>query len=208
MVECDDALLVIDVQNDFLAGGALAVPGGDAVVGPLNRLIDACGPTRVPVFASRDWHPPVTGHFKDYGGIWPTHCVAGTHGATFHPDLHIPSTTVVISAGEEADVDGYSAFDGTSGTGGRLADECAALGVKRVYVGGLATDYCVRASVLDALRIGLRVSLATDAVAAVNLRPGDGQRALDEMQSAGADLTTTNAILRTLAPDKRTRQHL
>ncbi len=194
----DTVLLVIDVQNDFCAGGALAVPGGDAVVGPLNRLIDACHAARIPVFASRDWHPPVTAHFKDYGGVWPIHCVAGTDGAAFHPELRLPPDACVISKGEAPGIDGYSAWDGHLTSGRCLAAELRGIGVEHLCVGGLATDYCVRSSVLDALKDGFRVLLATDAVAAVDLRAGDGKRALDEMRSAGADLTTTDDILRSL----------
>ncbi len=193
------ALLIIDVQNDFCAAGALAVPGGDAVVAPLNRLIDACSQAGAPVFASRDWHPAVTSHFAPSGGRWPVHCVARTPGAAFHPALRLPPGAHVITKGEVPDSNGYSAWGGHLESGRSPADELRKIGVARLYVGGLATDYCVRSSVLDALRDGFHVSLATDAVAAVEVVNGDGQRALDEIEAAGAELTTTDTILRTLA---------
>ena len=192
------ALLIIDVQNDFCTGGALAVPGGDAVIRPLNRLIDACRAASVPVLASRDWHPAETSHFAPHGGPWPVHCVNGTVGAAFHPTLRLPSDARVVTKGESPGSDGYSAWDGQLTSGRCLAAELRGIGVVHLCVGGLATDYCVRSSVLDALKDGFRVSLATDAVAAVDVRVGDGQRALDEMQSAGADLTTSDDILRSL----------
>ena len=191
------ALLIIDVQNDFCAGGALAVPGGDAVVGPLNRLIDACRAS-VPVLASRDWHPAETSHFAPHGGPWPVHCVRGTVGAAFHPSLRVPSGVRVLTKGESPGSDGYSAWDGQLTSGRSLAAELREIEVVHLCVGGLATDYCVRSSVLDALQEGFRVSVATDAVAAVDVRVGDEQRALDEMRSAGADLTTSDEILRSL----------
>ena len=192
------ALLIIDVQNDFFAGGALAVPGADAVVAPINRVIDACSQAGIPVFATRDWHPAVTAHFTPYGGTWPIHCVAETEGAAFHPDLRLPADVCVVSTGEEADAHGYSAFDGRPGIGSRLADTLVAKDVDHLYVGGLATDYCVRASVLDARRAGFRVSLMTDAMAGVNVHPGEAERAIEEMRVAGTELTTSAAILQTL----------
>ena len=195
-------MLIIDVQNDFCAGGALAVPGAGAVVDPINRLTDACSQASVPVFATRDWHPAVTAHFTPYGGIWPIHCVAETDGAAFHPDLRLPADVCVVSKGEKADAYGYSAFDGRPRPGGRLTDALVAKGVDHLYVGGLATDYCVRASVLDARCAGFRVSLMTDAVAGVNVHPGDAEHAITEMRVAGAELTTSGAILQTLRAAK------
>jgi len=178
-----DALLVVDVQNDFLPGGSLAVPEGDTVVAPLNRAAAAFHAAGVPIFASRDHHPPDHGSFQPYGGTWPVHCVAGTPGAAFAAALHLPAETVVVSKATTRERDAYSAFDGTD-----LAERLRAAGVNRLFVGGLATDYCVKATVLDGLAAGFRVVLLTDAVRAVDLQPGDGTRAIEEMRAAGAEL--------------------
>ena len=184
-------MLVIDVQRDFCAGGALAVPAGDAVVPVLNRLIREAEHRRMPVYASRDWHPASSRHFATGGGIWPVHCVAGSDGAAFHPDLRLPAGAAVVSKGVEPDEDGFSAFDGRLDDGTTLEESLRAAGVTRLLAGGLATDYCVRHSVLDALRKGWPVTVLTDAIAAVDLEPGDGPRALEEMQAAGAVLRTS-----------------
>jgi nicotinamidase/pyrazinamidase len=180
--EMKKALIVVDVQNDFCPGGALAVAQGDEVVTPLNRLIEEFLSRGEPVFKSRDWHPPITKHFAAYGGTWPVHCVQGTKGAEFHPDLiddiHIRS----ISKGL-GDEDSYSAFDGTD-----LALQLRRLGVEEVWVGGLATDYCVKQTVLDALKEGFRVKALEDAMRAVEVKPGDGERAIEEMRRAGAEI--------------------
>ena len=188
------AVLVIDVQRDFCAGGALAVPAGDAVVPVLNDVIRGAADRRMPVYASRDWHPATTGHFVTGGGVWPVHCVAGSDGARFHPDLRLPADAAVVSKGVEADEDGFSAFDGCLEDGTTLEESLRAAGVARLLVGGLATDYCVRATVLDALKKGWPVTLLTDAVAAVDLKPDDGTRAIEEMQAAGAELRTAAGL--------------
>jgi nicotinamidase/pyrazinamidase len=194
------ALLVIDVQNDFCAGGALEVRGGDRVVEPLNAMIARATARHEPIYATRDWHPADTHHFKAYGGTWPVHCVAETAGARFHPGLELPGRTTIITTGDTRDDEGYSAFEGHTAEGRNLADELRRQGIERLYVGGLATDYCVRHSVLDALREGFHVVLLTDAVAAVNLDPADGDRALDEMKRAGADLRTTGEVVGSQTP--------
>jgi nicotinamidase/pyrazinamidase len=176
------ALIVVDVQNDFCPGGSLAVERGDEVVQPLNRLIREFLSRGEPVFKSRDWHPPVTRHFAAYGGTWPVHCVQNTRGAEFHKDLVEDPRIEVVSKGL-GDEDQYSAFDGTS-----LAEELRAQGVNEVWVGGLATDYCVKNTVLDALREGFKVKALTEAMRAVNLQPGDDARAVEEMRRAGAEI--------------------
>ena len=182
------ALLVIDVQRDFCSGGALAVPDGDAVVPVLNRVLREAADRRAPVYASRDWHPASSRHFVTGGGIWPVHCVAGSDGAAFHPDLRLPPGAAVVSKGVEPDEDGFSAFDGRLDDGTTLEESLRAAGVTRLVAGGLATDYCVRHSVLDGLRRGWPVTVLTDGVSAVDLEPDDGSRALQEMQEAGARL--------------------
>ncbi len=194
------ALLVVDVQNDFCSGGALEVPRGDVVVTPINRMLAAFGAAGTPIFASRDWHPDGSSHFIEGGGVWPVHCIAATNGAAFHPDLALPDGTAVVSKGTAPDADGYSAFDGTvDTTGDSLGDALASEGVGHLIVCGLATDYCVRASVLDACRQGLRVWVVSDAIAAVSLNDGDGPRAIQEMRAAGAAFVDTHTAVATVA---------
>lgn len=176
-----DALLAVDVQNDFCPGGALPVPEGDTVVPVLNRWIAAAGEPGAAVYVSRDWHPADHVSFADRGGPWPPHCIQSTPGADFHPDLALPASATVISKGTDPDRDQYSAFDGT-GLGDRMRRE----GVARVWVGGLAQDVCVRASVLDGLQEGFEVHLLLPATRPVDVHPGDGDRALAEMREAGA----------------------
>jgi nicotinamidase/pyrazinamidase len=188
------ALLIIDVQNDFCAGGALEVRGGDRVVAPINRMIDRAVAHGEPVYATRDWHPPNTRHFKQFGGAWPVHCVARTPGADFHPNLRLPVSALIVATGDTVDKEGYSAFEGHVPGGRGLLDDLRARGIRRLYVGGLATDYCVRHTVLDARKAGFEVDLLTDAIAGVDVEPGDSARALDEMREAGARLTTTGQI--------------
>lgn len=186
----DAALLLVDVQNDFCPGGALAVPEGDRVIPVLNRTIDSFESRGLPIYASRDWHPPDTTHFQEQGGPWPPHCVAGTRGADLHPDLRVPRDTIVISKGQDRGDDGYSAFEGSTADGRLLADDLRARGVNTLYVGGLATDYCVRASVLDARRHGFDVTLLTDGIAGID--PDGSERALGEMRQAGAALASSS----------------
>ena len=189
------AILVVDVQRDFCPGGALAVPDGDRVVPVLNQLLHASHARRLTVYASRDWHPPDSSHFIPGGGAWPVHCVAGSPGARFHPDLRLPDGTLIVSKGIDADGDGYSAFEGCLDNGTTLADDLRRRGITHLVTGGLATDYCVRHSVLDAIRQGWRVTLLTDAVAPVQLTPDDGERALAEMRAAGAELRRSTELV-------------
>lgn len=191
----DTALLIVDVQNDFCPGGALPVPEGDAVVVPLNALAEKVAREGGLVVASRDWHPRTTRHFAEFGGKWPVHCVQSTPGAEFHPDLRLPEGTVIVSKGTSEQDDGYSAFEGRTDEGKTLQEVLSERGIRKVLVGGLATDYCVRASALDALQHGYEVYLLTDAIRGVNLQPDDSARAVAEMESAGAKLTTTLQIL-------------
>jgi nicotinamidase/pyrazinamidase len=181
------ALLVVDVQNDFCPGGSLAVAHGDEVVAPLNKLIVEFLERGDPVFKSRDWHPEKTKHFSAYGGTWPVHCVQNTKGAEFHPDLIDDMHIRVILKGL-GDEDSYSAFDGTD-----LALQLRRLGVEEVWVGGLATDYCVKNTVLDALKEGFRVKAVENAMRPVDLQPGDGERAIKEMREAGAEIQEQEA---------------
>ncbi|MFN3597770.1 MAG: nicotinamidase [Rubricoccaceae bacterium] len=174
-----DALLLIDVQNDFLPGGALAVPEGDAVVPVLNRWIAAAKAAGAPVFATRDWHPPDHTSFEAQGGPWPSHCVRDTEGAAFPADLALPEGAVVVSKATLPRAEAYSGFEGTD-----LAERLRAAGVRRVFVGGLATDYCVRASVLDARREGFEVRLIPGGHRGI--AEDTTETALAEMARAGA----------------------
>ncbi|MBI4510981.1 MAG: isochorismatase family protein [Deltaproteobacteria bacterium] len=176
-----DALVVVDVQNDFLPGGSLAVPHGDEVIAALNRAIDVFVARGQPVFATRDWHPPNQCSFRARGGPWPPHCVQGTPGASFAPGLRLQSGTQVVSKGTDPERDAYSGFQGTD-----LADRLRAVSAKHLFVGGLATDYCVLNTVKDALDRDFAVSVLVDAVRAVDVNPGDGVRALDETRRWGA----------------------
>lgn len=171
-----DALIIVDVQNDFLPGGSLAVPQGDEVVAPLNALIARCTRLHLPVIATRDWHPPDHCSFRAHGGPWPPHCVAGTPGAAFAAALALPESATIVSKAVTAEADAYSGFGGTD-----LHDRLQAAGVRRLLVGGLATDYCVLNTVRDGLAHGYEVLLLTDAIRAVDVTPGDGRHAIDEM---------------------------
>jgi nicotinamidase/pyrazinamidase len=177
------ALIIVDVQNDFCPGGSLAVANGDAVVPPLNKLMKEFLDRGEPVFKTRDWHTAGTKHFAAYGGTWPIHCVQNTPGAEFHKDLLDDPRITIISKGIGESADGYSGFDGTN-----LTQILRAQGVEEVWVGGLATDYCVKHTVLDGLREGFAVKALADAMLPVNLKPGDGEQAIAEMRSAGAEI--------------------
>jgi len=180
-IEAGDALLIVDVQNDFLPDGALAVPDGAAVIPALNRYIGHFRQRGLPVIATRDWHPANHCSFREQGGPWPAHCVAGTPGAEFSSALHLPADTRIVSKAEQPEKDAYSGFDGTA-----LHDTLQEAGVSRLFIGGLATDYCVLSTVQDALRLGYRVFLLADAVRAVDANEGDGMRAMADMRAAGA----------------------
>jgi nicotinamidase/pyrazinamidase len=186
------ALVIVDVQNDFCPGGSLAVADGDKVVAVLNRHIEKFDRAGLPIFASRDWHPARTKHFNTDGGPWPPHCVQGTEGGKFHPALALPNSAVVVSKGMSFEADSYSGFEATDAAGTGLAERLRGLGVERIFVGGLATDYCVKFTVLDGLKEGFKVTLLEDAIRGVNLRPDDSERAIDDMVRAGADRATTS----------------
>lgn len=190
------ALIVVDVQNDFMPGGALAVPEGDRVVAPLNGYIRRFVAAGRPVYATRDWHPPVTKHFQAWGGLWPPHCVQGTPGAEFHQGLRLPAGVAVASIkGEDPDeADAYSGFAARAPDGQGIADLLRALGCDHVFVGGLATDYCVKATVLDALAAGFGATFLTDASLGVNLGPHDSEDAIAEMVRSGAGLATLERL--------------
>lgn len=180
-----DALIIVHVQRDFCLGGALAVRNGDAVVPVLNEYIKIFRKVRAPIYATRDWHPPNHVSFREHGGKWPAHCVQNTKGAEFHSDLNLSKEAKIISGATDPHKEAYSGFEGTS-----LREELESKGVARVLVGGLATDYCVKSTVLDALKLGFRVVLLEDAVRGIDLKPGDSERAITEMVDAGVKKAT------------------
>ncbi|HXW66081.1 MAG TPA: isochorismatase family protein [Burkholderiaceae bacterium] len=185
-----DALIIVDLQRDFLPGGALGVARGDAVVGAMNDYLTLFATNHLPVFATRDWHPSNHCSFVAQGGPWPPHCIAGSPGAAFADGLRLPANTKVVSKAISAGRDAYSGFDGTE-----LQALLQQAQVNRVFVGGLATDYCVLQTVRDACALGFTVLLLRDAIAAVDAQLGDGDRAIEDMQAAGAALTDRNAVL-------------
>jgi nicotinamidase/pyrazinamidase len=180
-----DALIVVDVQNDFCPSGALPVPKGDEVIPALNDYIKIFKKTNARIFATRDWHPADHVSFKAQGGPWPPHCIQDTEGAQFHPDLKLPSQTAIVSKAMDPHKEAYSGFDGTE-----LVDTLKKQGVTRVFVGGLATEYCVKNTVLDARKIGFETVLLSDAVRGINAEPNDAAKAVDKMVESGAEQGT------------------
>jgi len=185
------ALLVVDVQRDFCAGGALAVRDGDSVVPKLNRIIDAFARASIPIIFTRDWHPSDHISFKTQGGPWPPHCIKGTSGAKFHPSLYVPRGALIISKGFGTSSEAYSGFQGTD-----LEKRLKELGVEEILLGGLATDYCIKESALDALGAGLKVDVLEDCIKGVNLRKNDSELALREMAARGAELVASSSAMR------------
>ena len=202
-----DALLIVDFQNDFTPGGALPVTGGDEI-GP---AVDALADRFDLVIATRDWHPPDHGSFIgvevdpakwegiDPPGIWPVHCVQGTPGAELHPSLDRTKVDVIVDKAQDPNTQGYSAFHG-----GNLVDVLRERGVDRLFIAGLATDYCVKNTVLDARREGFEVTVVEDAIRGIDVEPGDSDRALDEMRDVGADFTTSDELVARRAAGPRT----
>jgi len=184
-----DALLIVDMQNDFLPGGSLAIPDGDAIIPAINRYIELFVQAGATIFASRDFHPADHVSFKEQGGPWPSHCVAGTHGVEFHPALRLAKSTISIEKGKNAGKEAYSAMDDTP-----LAEILQQTGTKRVFVCGVATDYCVLASAKDLLAASYEVVLLSDGIKAVDVTPGDGDRAIAELTGLGATQTTIDSF--------------
>ncbi|MCM8781165.1 MAG: bifunctional nicotinamidase/pyrazinamidase [Candidatus Omnitrophica bacterium] len=195
-MEAKRALLIVDVQNDFCPGGALAVPEADKIIPNLNKYIKIFYKAKLPIFASRDWHPARTKHFKDFGGIWPVHCIQNTRGAAFHPKLKLPKDTIFLYKGMSDQKDSYSVFQAEDSRGTEFKKLLDLLGIRELYIGGLATDYCVKSSVLDALRYGFKVRLLIDAIKGVDLKPGDSVRAIEEMVKKGAKKATLKILNR------------
>jgi nicotinamidase/pyrazinamidase len=175
-----DALIIVDVQNSFCPGGELPVKEGNKIIPTVNKYIQIFQKAGAKFYATRDWHPPNHKSFKEYGGIWPPHCLKGSKGAEFHPDLMLPEGTTVILAGDKPSVEGYSGFDHTN-----LERELKEDKIHRVFVSGLATDYCVKYTVLDAVEKNFETILLIDAIRGVNRKLGDAERAIDEMIMKG-----------------------
>jgi nicotinamidase/pyrazinamidase len=184
-----DALVIVDVQNDFLPGGALAVKNGDKVVPTLNEYIDLFLTKGLPIVATRDWHPINHCSFQAQGGTWPPHCIANTHGAQFAAGLRLPPDVTVISKAAAPDRDAYSGFQGTE-----LEAVLRSYGIRRVFVGGLATDYCVLNTVKNAVENRYQTYVLSDAIRAVNTHPDDGSKAEQEMISKGAAMITAQDL--------------
>ena len=184
------ALILVDIQNDFCPEGALAVTDGDAVVAPANQLIDYFEKKQWPIILTRDWHPVDHISFQENGGIWPVHCVAETPGAAFHPDLKIPENAIYINKATETETEAYSGFNGTE-----LESILKKQGISRLVIAGLATDYCVKLTVVDAKKLGIETIVVKEGIRAVNIKPEDGVNAIAEMENSGAKMMTVAEIL-------------
>ena len=194
-LQSHSALLVVDMQRDFMPGGALPVPEGDTIIPKVNAYIGQFRMAGAPVFASRDWHPPETIHFQTRGGPWPPHCVQGTPGAEYHPKLELPEDVVIVSKGMDPEEDAYSAFQARNLEDGRaLGEYLKAHGVEHLYVLGLALDYCVKWSSLDAMREGLQATVLIDATRAVNVEPHDAEETIETLVRAGTNLETIETL--------------
>lgn len=184
------ALVLVDIQNDFCPGGALPVTDGDKVVGPANELLRYFAEKGLPIFLTRDWHPANHSSFNDFGGPWPTHCVAETKGAAFHPGLKVLENAVIISKAVSSDKDAYSGFEGTN-----LNDLLKQQEVTDLVIIGLATDYCVKSTVLDVLKNGFLVTVIEEGILAVNVNENDGKLAVEEMKQHGARFATLSEVI-------------
>ncbi len=186
----EDALIVADIQNDFLPGGRLAVSNGHGIIGTVNQYIKKFTNAKRPVFATRDWHPPNHCSFEQQGGPWPVHCVAGTTGAAFSRALKLPDDVRIVSKARDRDKEAYSAFSGTT-----LHEQLKQLSIRRLFVCGLATEYCVLNTVKDAIACGHTVFLLQDAIRAIDAQPNDGSRAIEQMKQWGVEAVTVQQIM-------------
>lgn len=187
-------LLIVDLQNDFCPGGALPAREGHRIIAPVNKLLAAFKERNLPIILTRDWHPNDHCSFRSEGGMWPPHCIQGTRGAEFHSHLVVPDDAIIISKAIRRDRDAYSGFQGTD-----LAERLRQLGVGDLFVGGLATDYCVKNTVLDALSLGFRVHILTDCMKGVNVKPTDSANAIRLMIKRGAKRITSQQLLKNLS---------
>jgi len=184
------ALLVVDAQNDFCPGGALGVPEGDKIIPKINQYVKVFQKKKLPIFVSRDWHPARTKHFKDFGGIWPVHCIQNTKGAAFHPRFKMPKEAHFLYKGMNPDQDSYSVFQAEDDMGMSFVKLLNLMKIGELYIAGLATDYCVKFTALDALKQGYKVKVLIDAIKGVDLKPSDSQKAIKEIVKKGAKKIT------------------
>jgi nicotinamidase/pyrazinamidase len=184
-----DALIVVDMQNDFLPGGSLAVPGGGTIIPLLNQYMARFAALHLPIFATRDWHPANHCSFLQQGGPWPPHCVANTSGADFHPELAWPANSHIISKATTPEKDAYSCFEDTN-----LDAMLQSQHIQRLFIGGVAMEYCVLNTVKDALHEGYQVLVLEDAIRAINLKQNDGLQAIETMSQLGAHLVTYDTL--------------
>lgn len=184
------ALLIVDLQNDFCPKGRLPVEDGDKIVPQVNKYLKIFSKNKLPIFLSRDWHPKKTKHFKEFGGMWPRHCVQNSKGAEFHSNLKFPKEAIILSKGMDPEKDSYSAFQAVDQNGVEFLNLLKIFGIEELFVAGLATDYCVKWSVFDALKNGFKVKLLIDAIKGVNLKPDDSEKAIKEMLMLGAKKLT------------------
>ena len=195
-----DALIVTDIQVDFLPGGALPVTNGDQVIPILNEYIKIFKNSDLKIFATRDWHPPNHVSFKQQGGLWPPHCIQNSNGADFSPLLKLPSNVTVISKATDPAKEAYSAFEGTD-----LAKQLKEAKILRIFVGGLTTDYCIKNTVLDGIKLDFDVVWLSDACLGINVKPGDVESAIQEMVKSGAEQASLESFPEptvTLPPDE------
>ncbi len=190
------ALVVVDLQVDFCPGGALGVADGDKIIPTINKYVELFSKHQLPIFASRDWHPSETTHFKAFGGPWPVHCVQNTPGAEFHPDFRLPESAIILSKGTDPSRDGYSVFDAQDSDQKFFLELLKERKIKELYVAGIATDYCVRTTVLDALKQGFKVNVLIDAIKGVS--PQDSERTLQEIVENKGKLIEFDQIVKQL----------
>lgn len=188
------ALLVVDVQNDFCPGGALGVPEGDKIIPKINQYVKIFERKKLPIFVSRDWHPIQTSHFKDFGGVWPLHCVHNSRGAALNQKLKVPKSAIFLYKGMDPNKDAYSVFHAEDDKGMSFSRLLNLMKINEVYIAGLATDYCVKFTALDALKLKFKVKILTDAIKGVDLKPGDSEKAVKEIVKKGAKKITLKSI--------------
>jgi len=190
------ALLVVDIQNDFCPGGALGVSEGDQIIPVVNKYVDLFLKNQFPVFVSRDWHPKDTKHFKQSGGPWPPHCVQNTKGAEFHPDFLVPDEAIILSKGTDPEMNGYSVFDAHDLENKPFIDLLKEMGIDELYIAGIATDYCVRMTYLDAFKNSYKVNVLTDAIKGVDEQ--DSKHAIDEIVAKNGKLKIFSEVSKEL----------
>ncbi|MBL7093602.1 isochorismatase family protein [candidate division KSB1 bacterium] len=195
-MQTQKALLVVDIQNDFCPGGALGVREGDQIIPVVNEYVQLFLSKNLPVFVSRDWHPKKTKHFQEFGGPWPIHCVRNTKGGKFHPDFRVPGNAIILSKGSDPQLDGYSVFEALDSNNNPFLEVLKKMSVNELYISGIATDYCVRFTALDALKNGFKLNILVDAIKGVD--KDDSERVLDEITSNNAKVKDYDCVKKEL----------